>query len=278
MIAVFYTSDLNLMPLAGAAVGLVGVWLLQRRDVWRSAPYIVLACVIWYSVYLSGVHATIAGVLMALLMPVYNVRSIDLDRTNEIYHLYRQAPTPGTASVVRGALTHVIPLKQRLSTLLPPYVNFLVVPLFALANAGVALSGESLAAAFGSTITWGVIAGLVIGKLAGVLLGSGIVLRLMPSSRLPGDDLPRIAGVGALSGMGFTISLLVASIAMRPSPTRPASASSSPPSSHPSSLWRSSAWATGCARSPHPGERPLPGPSTTGPITSSDRPMRPWCS
>ncbi|GMA42254.1 Na+/H+ antiporter NhaA [Mobilicoccus caccae] len=92
-------------------------------------------------------------------------------------------------------------------------MNFLVVPLFALANAGIALSGDAIAAAFRSDITWGVIAGLVLGKLVGVTLGAALVLRLVPSARLPGVDLPRIAGVGALSGMGFTISLLVASIA-----------------------------------------------------------------
>lgn len=115
---------------------------------------------------------------------------------------------------MRDSLLYAIPLNQRLSAVLPRYVNFLVVPLFALANAGVALSGEALGAAVGSVLTWGVIGGLVLGKFIGITLASALVLRWMPSARLPGLDLPRIAGVAVLSGMGFTISLLVVGLAL----------------------------------------------------------------
>ena len=87
-------------------------------------------------------------------------------------------------------------------------------PLDALANAGVALSGASMAATFSSGLAWSVIAGLVVGKFVGISLASAIALRLLPATRLPGLDLPRIAGAAALSGMGFTISLLVAGIAI----------------------------------------------------------------
>lgn len=214
VIAVFYTDHLNLVALAVAGLGLLGVWLLARRGVWRSVPYLILAIGIWYAVYLSGVHATIAGVLIALIMPVYNLRSGDLEASNALYRLFRQAPTPATARLVRDAMAYSMPLNQRLAFVLPPYVNFIVVPLFALANAGVALSGESLGLAALSPITWGIIAGLVLGKMLGVTLGAGLVLRFVPSARLPGLDLPRIAGVGALAGMGFTISLLVANLAL----------------------------------------------------------------
>lgn len=216
VIAVFYTSSLNLTALVLAGLGLVGVWLLQRAGVWQVVPYAVLAALIWYAVHASGVHASIAGVLVALLMPVRHVRPADLDRTHEVYRLFRQAPAPGSALVMQDVLAYSMPLNQRLSFVLPPYLNFAVVPIFALANAGVVLSGDSLAAAFGSSITWGVVAGLVLGKPLGVILGAGVVMWLVPSSRLPGMDMPRIAGAGALSGIGFTISLLVASIAFDP--------------------------------------------------------------
>ncbi|CAM2949132.1 Na+/H+ antiporter NhaA [Actinomyces slackii] len=214
VIAVFYTDSLNLVALAFAGAGLVGVWCLQRAGVWRILPYLALGIVTWYAVYLSGVHATIAGVLIALLMPVYNLRSRDLEGANEIFRLFRQAPAPGTAMAVREALAYSMPLNQRLSFALPPYVNYLVVPLFALANAGVELNGAALATAVSSPLTWGVIVGLVLGKFIGAILGAGIVMRLVPSSHLPGLDLPRVAGIGALSGMGFTISLLVAGLAL----------------------------------------------------------------
>lgn len=214
VIAVFYSGSLNLMALAIAAGGLFAVWVMARRGVWRMPPYLLLAVIIWYAVYRSGVHATLAGVLIALLMPVYDVRSQDVDAAGEVAALYQQTPAPGTSMLLRETLNYSMPLNQRLAFMLPPYVNYLVVPLFALANAGVALDRGTVAAAFSSRILWAVVGGLVVGKLVGVVLGAGLVLRLVPASRLPGLDRPRILGLGALSGMGFTVSLLVANIAL----------------------------------------------------------------
>lgn len=220
VIAVFYSSSIDLVALGLAALGLVAVWLLAQRGVWRVPPYLALGVAIWYALYRSGVHATLAGVLIALLMPVYSVRSRDVDGAVEVASLYRQAPAPATAAALREALSYSMPLNQRLSFLLPPYVNYVVVPLFALANAGVALSGQTIGAALSSRITWAVITGLVLGKLVGVSLGAGIVLHLVPSSRLPGLDMFRIMGLGALSGMGFTISLLVVGLALNDEASR----------------------------------------------------------
>lgn len=214
VIAVFYSGSLNLVALGCAALGLAGIWVLARRGVWRTPPYVLLAVVIWYALYRSGVHATLAGVLIALLMPVYPVRTADVDGVDEVARLYRQSPHPATAVVLHESLTYSMPMNQRLSWVLPPYVNYVVVPLFALANAGVALSGRTIATALSSRLMWAVIAGLVIGKFVGVALGAGLVLRLVPASRLPGLDMPRILGLAALSGMGFTISLLVANLAL----------------------------------------------------------------
>ncbi|MCL3778050.1 MULTISPECIES: Na+/H+ antiporter NhaA [unclassified Actinomyces] len=214
VIAVFYSSELNLVALSLALVGLTGVWLMARRGVWRVPPYLLLGIAIWYALYRAGVHATLAGVLIALLMPVYSVRPRDVDAAVEVASLFRQAPAPGTAAVLREALSYSMPLNQRLSFLLPPYVNYAVVPLFALANAGVVLSGQALNAAASSRIMWAVIGGLVVGKLVGVSLAAGLVWRLVPGSRVAGLDMPRMLGLGALSGMGFTISLLVAGLAL----------------------------------------------------------------
>ena len=214
VIAVFYSGSLNLVALGCAVLGLLGIMLLARRGAWRMPLYVLLAVVTWYALYRSGVHATLAGVLIALLMPVYPVRTADVDGVDEVARLYRQSPHPATAVVLHEALTYSMPMNQRLSWVLPPYVNYVVVPLFALANAGVALSGRTIATALSSRLMWAVIAGLVIGKLVGVAVGAGLVLRLVPASRLPGLDMPRILGLAALSGMGFTISLLVANLAL----------------------------------------------------------------
>ncbi|AXE39938.1 Na+/H+ antiporter NhaA [Acidipropionibacterium virtanenii] len=214
VIAVFYTTDLNLLALALAGVGLIGVWLLERANVWRVGPYLMLAIYTWGCFFASGVHATLAGVLIALLMPVYPLRRSDLQTASQVFDLFHQAPQPDMAKRAREALTSTVPMNQRLSSAIAPYVNYLVVPLFALANAGVALSGDALSSAFTSRLTWGIIAGLVAGKAIGITAASMLVLKLSPGSRLPGLDGPRIAGVGALSGMGFTISLLVAGMAL----------------------------------------------------------------
>ena len=214
VIAVFYSGSLNLVALGCAVLGLLGIMLLARRGAWRMPLYVLLAVVTWYALYRSGVHATLAGVLIALLMPVYPVRTADVDGVDEVARLYRQSPHPGTAVMLHEVLTYSMPMNQRLSWVLPPYVNYVVVPLFALANAGVALSGQTIATALSSRIMWAVIAGLIIGKFVGVAVGAGLVLRLVPASRLPGLDMPRILGLAALSGMGFTISLLVANLAL----------------------------------------------------------------
>ncbi|WP_209304133.1 Na+/H+ antiporter NhaA [Rothia nasimurium] len=214
VIAIFYTDDLNPTGLFFVALGLAAIWLMARRGAWQSFPYIVIGIFTWAAMYSSGIHATLAGVLIALLMPVYAPRRSDADAASGLFNLYRQDPVPGTAMAVRQSLLYAIPLNQRLSDFLPSYVNYLVVPLFALANAGIVITGESFSAAATSSVTWGVIFGLVLGKLLGVVLGAWAVTRLMPSSRLPGLDMPRIAGIGALSGIGFTISLLVAGMAI----------------------------------------------------------------
>lgn len=214
VIAVFYTSHLNLVALMLAGIGLLGVWGLERLNVWRVGPYVLLAIWTWGCFFASGVHATLAGVLIALLMPVYPPRRKDLQFASQIFDQFRQAPQPDMAQRAREAVIFSVPMNQRLSAAIAPYVNYLVVPLFALANAGVSLSGDSLTKAFTSSLTWGIIAGLVVGKAAGIAGASLLVLKLSPGSRLPGLDGPRLAGVGALSGMGFTISLLMVGMAV----------------------------------------------------------------
>lgn len=214
VIAVFYTADLNVVALGVAVIGLLCIFLLQRAGVWRVPPYLVVGLVVWYAVHESGVHATLAGVLIALLMPVYDTRRRDVGLASELFRLFRQSPSPIAAQVMRDSLVHAIPLNQRLTTALQPYVSFLVVPLFALANAGIILSSEAVEGALESPLTWGIIVGLVLGKLVGITGTSLLVMRFVPKSRLPGLDFPRIAGIGALTGMGFTISLLVVGLAL----------------------------------------------------------------
>ncbi|MCA1184913.1 MULTISPECIES: Na+/H+ antiporter NhaA [unclassified Saccharopolyspora] len=214
VIALFYTDDLSPGWLAVAAAGLVLIWLLQRFRIWRVMPYLVVGMGVWLAMHLSGVHPTLAGVLIALLMPVYPTRLEDVDTASKVVHQFRQAPAARVARLARWSIDRSVPMNQRLTDLLQSYVNFLVVPLFALSNAGVPLSGQALSAALSSRLTWGVVAGLVLGKFLGIAGTSTLVRRLVPGTRAPSLDVPRLAGVGALSGMGFTISLLVVDLAL----------------------------------------------------------------
>ncbi|MGH3530974.1 MAG: Na+/H+ antiporter NhaA [Mycobacterium sp.] len=213
VIAGVYTQHLDLLALAVAAVALVAIWLLRRYQVWRVTPYLFVGLVIWVAMLESGIHATLAGVLVALLIPVYPLRDRDAEGASAFAHLYQQAPEARSARYARMSLAYAVPLNQRLSDLLSPYVNYLVVPIFALANAGVSLSGQGLRGALTSPITWGVVLGLVAGKLVGITGAARLVTHVFPGSSAPGLDFPRIAGIGALSGMGFTISLLVVDLA-----------------------------------------------------------------
>lgn len=213
VIAGVYTDDLNPAPLVVAGVGLGVIWLLRRYGVWRVTPYLVIGAVVWLAVFESGVHATLAGVLVALLIPVYPPRDRDVRGAATFAHLYQQAPEARSARYARMSFTYAVPLNQRLSDLLEPYVNYLVVPIFALSNAGVSLSMSSMSGSLHSSITWGIVAGLAVGKLVGITAAAQLVFYLVPAARAPGLDLPRILGIGALSGIGFTISLLVADLA-----------------------------------------------------------------
>lgn len=185
VIAIFYSEDIALD--AGAiAVALVAlVLVLQRIGVRSVWPYVVAGVALWVAVFESGVHATVAGVALGLLTPAWPVGDDD------------------------GAQS---PL-ERLEQLLHPWVSFGIVPLFALANAGVALSGDSLSAAAESRVAIGIVLGLVAGKTAGILLATWLAVRTGAGSMPAGARWPQIAGVAMLGGVGFTVSLFVTGLA-----------------------------------------------------------------
>lgn len=175
VIAIFYTDDLSLAWL-GAAVGLSILIVLGRRFIGWSWLYVPLGLALWFFVFESGVHATIAGIVLAFLLP---------------------------------ARMNLVGLEHRLHT----YTAFLVLPLFALANAGVSLSPSSLVAAGSSQVTWGVALGLVAGKLIGIPLltyvASGLKLGELPA----GVTFRHVLGVSGLAGVGFTVSLFITGLA-----------------------------------------------------------------
>jgi Na+/H+ antiporter NhaA len=169
VIAFAYTSELSLPALAVAAL-IYGVLLaLLRLGVLSRPPLILLTVAFWVATVESGVHPTIAGVLVGFTASARAPQRQDLERASTIGRLFREQPTPQLARSARLSVLGAVSRNERLQYGLHPWSSFLIVPLFALANAGVELDGELLARAVGSPLTLGVVAGLVVGKF----LGSG---------------------------------------------------------------------------------------------------------
>jgi len=181
VIAVFYTAQLSLPMLAIAAVGIVLLAALNRAKVTNVGPYIVIGLLIWVCVLKSGVHATLAGVVTAMAIPLKGQGSDDHEHTS---------PLESTEHALH------------------PWVAFVVLPMFAFANAGVSLQGVSLAT-LAQGIPLGIAAGLVLGKAVGVFGASWLLMRLTRSPLPAGATTRQFFGVCVLCGIGFTMSLFI---------------------------------------------------------------------
>ncbi len=220
VIAIFYTSGVSLLWL-GACVAVLGlVHLAVRRHAQIAPIYIALGILAWYAAYKSGVHPTIAGVAMGLLMPVYSTRPDnsaipaalgEVDRIERVRGDHGQEIS-GWQSLSRLGRESV-PILERYEYFLHPWTSFLILPLFALAEAGIVIRGDTVEAAATSPITIGVAAGLIVGKILGIFLGAWIPTRLGLCDLPERVYWPHIAGVGALAGIGFTVAIFVAGLA-----------------------------------------------------------------
>ena len=213
VIAVFYTSSVAFAWLVAALVLLVVVWVLRQRRVWYGPLYFVLGVVVWYCMYRSGVHPTVAGVAMGFLMPMQPLRP-DLGAAEIADRLENQAEL--TATDVENAaflIRESVPVGERISDRWLPWTSYVVIPIFALCNAGVALSGEALGAAVGSRVTWGVTLGLVVGKTIGVFGAATLAIALGIARRPRGATTLHMIGIAMAAGIGFTVALFVTSLA-----------------------------------------------------------------
>ncbi len=214
IIALVYTEDFTPLPLLIAAVGLAGIYFTRYLRMGRGLVYATLAIVVWLAFLASGVHPTLAGVAIALLVPVYRPNRRDVEHALELARTFRQSPNSEYARAAANSLRESISINERLQSAYAPYVAYVILPLFALANAGVVLSPEILSAALGSALTWGIVAGLVVGKFVGVF-GAAAVMKLLRVGEFgAGLTLDRIAGGGVLCGIGFTISLFIVDLAI----------------------------------------------------------------
>jgi Na+/H+ antiporter NhaA len=214
IIALVYTENFTPIPLIVAAIGLVGVYFTRYLPAGRGPVYGTLAVIVWLAFLASGVHPTLAGVAIALLVPVYRPNRRDVEHALDLARTFRQSPNTEYARAAANSLRESISINERLQSAYAPYVAYVILPLFALANAGVELTPEILAGALVSPLTWGIVIGLVVGKFVGVF-GAATLLRLLKIGDFgPGLTLDRIAGGAALCGIGFTISLFIVDLSI----------------------------------------------------------------
>lgn len=214
VIAVFYATDVQPVFLATAA-GLVVVMVgLRRAGVVWLAPYVALGVGVWLATHASGVHATIAGVALGLLAPARPLTPAAVAR--EWAQDLSDDPGPAELDAMsRLAQTTVSPA-ERLEHRLHPWTSFVVVPLFALANAGVVIKADSFDAPATVGVTAGVVLGLVVGKLVGITAATWLAVRFGLGRRPEGATWAMVVGIAAIGGIGFTVSLFIAELAYEP--------------------------------------------------------------
>ncbi|MEU7851426.1 Na+/H+ antiporter NhaA [Micromonospora parva] len=214
VLAIAYPHHPSVTALVVAAV-IFGVVLLIRTWGVQFGPiYGLLGVAAWLAVSMSGVDPVAVGLVMGLLTYAYAPGRSDLQRASDQFRLFREQPTPQLARMARAGLTAALSPNERLQTLYHPWASYLVVPLFALANVGIVIDGDLLARAVTSPVTLGVVVAYVVGKPAGIVLTAWLVARLSGNRFRPPVGWLAVLGVGTVSGIGFTVALLIATHAL----------------------------------------------------------------
>jgi Na+/H+ antiporter NhaA len=197
VIATVYTDQVGVFALL-SALGLFGVVLVARALQLRSGLiYFALGAAIWVTLLKAGVEPVVVGLAMGVLAYAYPAARSDLERATERFRRFREQPTPEHARSVGSGLRAAVSPNERLQQLYHPWTSYLIVPLFALANAGIAIDSGFLARAFTSPITLGILFGYVIGKPAGILGGSWLLTRLSRGRLRPPVGWVAVAGGGS---------------------------------------------------------------------------------
>ncbi len=212
VIAIFYTANLSFAWLSLAFAGLLAMAVMRRLRIWYVPVYVLVGIVVWYATFRSGVHATIAGVAIGLLTPAEPLLGA---RRFEAFEdmLTGDSVNPAGMRDANFRLRESVSVASRLIGVISPWTSFFVIPIFALANAGIELSGDSISAALGSSVTLGVILGLVVGKPLGIWFATWLAVKGGLASLPDGVTLRHVLGAGAVAGIGFTVALFISGLA-----------------------------------------------------------------
>jgi Na+/H+ antiporter NhaA len=213
VIATAYTEELHLVPLLWA-LGFYAAMLIARAMRVRRGPvYFLLGLAAWAALLESGIEPVVLGLTMGALVWASPVPRAALTQAGERFREFREQPTPELERSAREGLRTAIPPNERLLALWHPWTSYVIVPLFAFANAGIALDGDLMDRAVGSSVTLGIFLGYVLGKPLGIAGISLLVTRLSGGRLRPPVGWAAVLGAGTIAGVGFTVSLLVATLA-----------------------------------------------------------------
>ncbi|HXF00181.1 MAG TPA: Na+/H+ antiporter NhaA [Solirubrobacterales bacterium] len=214
VIATVYTEDVSWLPIA-LALGFFAILLALRYapSAWRRQLAVVVGVGLWIALFESGIDPVVAGLAVGLVTTAYPPARGDLERVTEVTRSFREQPTPELARTAQRSLASAISANEQLQYRLHPWTSFVIVPVFALANAGIHIDAQLLGDASTSPITLGILFGYVLGKPLGILGVSWLVSRPWVAGLRRALSWPVIAGGGAVAGVGFTVSVLISTIA-----------------------------------------------------------------
>ncbi|WP_442806187.1 Na+/H+ antiporter NhaA [Streptomyces sp. NBC_01317] len=213
VIAVAYSENVDMAAVLAAVGLLIVIVVVRGAGLRRGAVYAVLAVGVWIALLESGVDPVVTGLAMGLLTFAYPASRSDLERASGLFRRFREQPTPELERSARIGLASAVSPNERLQRMYHPWSSYVIVPLFALANAGIRITPHELSQAFTSPITLGILVGFVVGKPVAILTASYLATRLSGGKLRPPVGWGATAAGGTIAGAGFTVSLLIATLA-----------------------------------------------------------------
>jgi Na+/H+ antiporter NhaA len=215
VIAIAYSGQIDFRALVIGVAFLLAAVVVRARGVRYGPVYLLIGIAAWIAFFKSGVDPIVVGLIMGLMTYAYPASRSSLEDASEAFRSFREQPTAELAQSARDVVRVAISPNDRLAQLFHPWSSYVIVPLFALANAGIVLNASFLAAAYTSPVTLGIGIGYLIGKPIGTSGCAWLVTRLSRGRLTPSVGWGAVAGAGAVAGIGFTVSLLIASLALR---------------------------------------------------------------
>jgi Na+/H+ antiporter NhaA len=214
IIAIAYSGRIRVVPLLSGIGFLLLVVVIRARGVRSGLAYLLIGIAAWVAFFKSGVDPVVVGLVMGLLTYAYPASRSSLEQASEAFREFREQPTAELAQSAREGVRTAISPNDRLAQIYHPWSSYVIVPVFALANAGIVINASFLARAYSSPVTLGILIGYVVGKPVGTAGVAWLTTRVSHGRLRPPVGWGAVIGAGAVAGIGFTVSLLIASLAL----------------------------------------------------------------